>query len=172
MHRAPVVRRTPLIASPTLAPLVAAFAIGAFWLSAPGTAKGAEVITLTQTPCQFLESEPQDHGFTSSSKADCEAINGKTGKDRLAKAKVMRLKAGDYVFRVTNKNVPYQLGFWIREADYNWLNPLHKATKTSVSGGGLTQGKTQDYKVTLKPGEYLYSCPLNPTPDYKIIVES
>jgi len=39
-----------------------------------------------------------------------------------------------------------------------------------VSGGGLTTGTTKDYEVELEPGEYLYSCPLNPTPDYKLIV--
>jgi hypothetical protein len=40
----------------------------------------------------------------------------------------------------------------------------------SASGGGLTTGKSQDYPITLKPGEYVYSCPLNNTPDYKLIV--
>jgi hypothetical protein len=74
------------------------------------------------------------------------------------------------VFRVTNENVPYELGFWLREEDYNWKNPLDKLTKISVSGGGLTTGKTKDYDVELKPGTYLYSCPLNPTPDYKLVV--
>ncbi|PIW26494.1 MAG: hypothetical protein COW30_14820 [Rhodospirillales bacterium CG15_BIG_FIL_POST_REV_8_21_14_020_66_15] len=131
----------------------------------------AEIITLTQTPCQFVETEGGDLGFKSQASADCESINAKTATERLAKAKVLRLKPGEYVFRVTNKNVPYDLGFWIREHDYNWLNPLHKATKTSVSGGGLAPGTTKDYKVTLKPGEYLYSCPLNPTPNYRIVVE-
>ena len=74
------------------------------------------------------------------------------------------------MFRVTNKSVPYSLGFWLREADYDWKNPLHKLTKLSVSGGGLTTGTSKDYEVTLAPGEYLYSCPLNTTPDYKLVV--
>jgi len=132
-------------------------------------AQAAEIIELTQTPCQFLEVE-DDYGFESKKKADCDAINAKTGKDRLAKAKVLELKPGEYIFRVANKNVPYELGFWLRSKGYDWRNPLHKVTKTSVSGGGLTMGKTQDYKVTLKPGEYVYSCPLNTTLDYKIKV--
>jgi hypothetical protein len=66
--------------------------------------------------------------------------------------------------------VPYELGFWLREHDYNWKNPIHKLTKVSVSGGGLVTGATQDYEGELEPGEYLYSCPLNPTPDYKLVV--
>ena len=146
--------------------LAAAFA-------APATsAQEARIIELTQVACQFLESENGvDHGFTTTSKADCEAINGETGAERLAEAKVIELEAGTYVFRVTNQDVPYDLGFWLREHDYNWKNPLHQLTKTSVSGGGLAPGTTKDYEVELEPGEYLYSCPLNTTPDYRLVVK-
>ena len=31
-------------------------------------------------------------------------------------------------------------------------------------------GKSRDYAIDLEPGEYVYSCPLNPTPDYRLIV--
>jgi len=147
--------------------------IGAVLLAAaPGLrAQEATVIELTQVPCQFLESENGvDRGFTSTKKADCDAINARTGEARLAEAKVLELKPGRYIFRVTNKNVPYELGFWLRESDYNWLNPLDKLTKLSVSGGGMTIGTTQDYAVELSEGDYLYSCPLNPTPNYRLVV--
>lgn len=130
----------------------------------------AEVITLTQTPCQFVEPEGGDAGYSSSEKADCVAINDASGDERVAQSDVITLKPGDYVFRVTNQSVPYALGFWLREADYDWKNPVHKLTKISVSGGGLTTGTSKDYAVTLEPGEYLYSCPLNTTPDYKLVV--
>lgn len=136
------------------------------------SAADTTVITLTQVGCQFVESENGvDHNYQPKSEADCNRINAETGGDRLAKAKAIELKPGKYVFRVTNKNVPYQLGFWLRDSDYEPGNPLHKLSKTSVSGGGLTMGKTRDYEVDLKPGEYLYSCPLNPTPDYKLVVK-
>ena len=136
------------------------------------SAKEPTVIELTQIACQFLESENGvDHGFTTSKKADCEAINGETGAERLAEAKVIELEPGTYIFRVTNQDVPYELGFWLREHDYNWKNPLHKLSKTSVSGGGLAPGTTKDYEVVLEPGEYLYSCPLNTTPDYRLVVK-
>ncbi|MBL6932170.1 MAG: hypothetical protein ISR45_04420 [Rhodospirillales bacterium] len=131
--------------------------------------QSAEIIELTQTPCQFIDVEA-DQGFKSNKKADCEAINARTAKSRLEKARVLELKPGDYVFRVTNKNVPYELGFWLREKDYDWRNPLHKLSKISVSGGGLTTGVSREYQVSLKPGEYLYSCPLNTTPDYRLVV--
>lgn len=151
---------------------VALPALSALLLTAPAGAQEATVIELTQTPCQFLESEHGvDHGYKSTSEADCKTINAETGAERVAKSEVMILKPGKYVFRVTNKNVPYELGFWLREQDYNWKNPLHKLNKISVSGGGLVEGETQDYEVELKPGDYLYSCPLNPTPDYHIKVQ-
>ncbi|MFQ5619425.1 MAG: hypothetical protein ACE5FR_10665 [Rhodospirillales bacterium] len=128
-------------------------------------AQPATVITLTQTACQFVETENGvDHGFRSTKKADCKAINAGTSADRLAGAKVLELKPGKYIFRVTNKNVPYSLGFWLRGKG------LGRITLPSVSGGGLAVGTTRDYAVDLKKGEYLYSCPLNPTPDYRLVV--
>jgi len=133
-----------------------------------GTAQAAEptVINLTQTACQFVEAEGMDHGFTSARKADCEAINKSSGDERLAQSKTLELKPGKYVFRVKNENVPYELGFWLRGDGL-----VSRATLPSVSGGGLTQGATKDYVIELVEGEYVYSCPLNPTPDYKIVVK-
>lgn len=155
--------------------LVAAGAAAALGTAAVAAtdAKKITVIELTQVGCQFVESENGvDHNYKTGKKADCEAINAKTGAERLAKAKVLKLKPGDYVFRVSNKNVPYPLGFWLRSKDYDRFNPLHRLSKTSVSGGGLATGTSKEYAVTLKPGEYAYSCPLNPTPDYRIVVEN
>jgi len=153
----------------SLATVAAAFA------AAPGVAVSADpaatVITLTQTGCQFLETEKGiDHGFNPAHSDDCRKINAATGSDRVKAAEVLMLKPGKYVFRVHNNAVPYEVGFWVRESDFEFGNPLHKLTKTSVSGGGLSVGVTKDYEVELKEGEYFYSCPLNPTPDYRIIV--
>ncbi len=159
---------TRLFAALAAVVLTAAVASGAQRASAGE----ATVIDLTQIPCQFVESENGvDHGFTTTRKADCDAINARTGAERLDKSKVLELMPGKYVFRVVNKNVPYDLGFWLREHDYDWRNPIHKLTKTSVSGGGLGPGQTKDYHVELEPGEYLYSCPLNTTPDYRLVVK-
>ena len=153
----------------------ALLAVTAVVSAASQSVRSAEprVIELTQTGCQFLESENGiDRGFEPKSADDCNRINADTGDQRLAEAKVLELAPGSYTFRVTNSDVPYELGFWVREADYELGNPLHKLTKTSVSGGGLTMGNTNEYTVELAPGEYLYSCPLNPTPDYRIEVKS
>jgi len=141
-------------------------------LLAVGGANGASsgdatVVELSQTGCQFVESENGiDHGYAPKSADDCKAINQKTGGERLDTAKVLKLKPGKYVFRVTHENVPYELGFWLRGEGL-----LGRATLPSVSGGGLTAGATRDYAIELEPGEYLYSCSLNPTPDYRLVVE-
>ena len=124
------------------------------------------VINFTQVGCQFIESENGvDHGYTTRSAKDCERINRDTASQRLGEARTLVLRPGKYVFRVFNKNVPYALGFWLRGTGFGRL------TLPSVSGGGLTLGKSQDYVITLKPGEYVYSCPLNPTPDYRLVVK-
>ncbi|MBI4195165.1 MAG: hypothetical protein HY526_08810 [Betaproteobacteria bacterium] len=137
-----------------------------FALPVYGATDLPRVIELTQLPCQFLESENGiDRKYVSRSIKDCEAINAKTSKERLAGAKVLELKAGKYVFRVTNRNVPYELGFWLRGA-----STVARVTLPSVSGGGLLPGRTRDYEIDLKPGEYVYSCPLNTTPDYRLTV--
>ncbi|MEQ8707990.1 MAG: hypothetical protein RIC36_03305 [Rhodospirillales bacterium] len=143
----------------------------ALTLGMASAASSQDVIELTQTGCQFVEPEGTDLGHNPQQADDCRTINTESGSERLSKSETLTLKPGKYTFKVANKNVPYELGFWIRDADYDWRNPLHKVTKTSVSGGGLYEGVTKEYTVELKPGEYLYSCPLNPTPDYRIIVQ-
>ena len=146
--------------------LTAVAVLGGFALGGAAHAAEPTVIELTQVGCQFVESENGvDHGFKTTQASDCEAINERTGEERLEKAKVLRLKPGKYVFKVTNENVPYPLGFWVRGDGV-----LNRARLPSVSGGGLTMGKTRDYEIDLKPGEYVYSCPLNPTPNYKLVV--
>ena len=123
------------------------------------------VITLTQTGCQFLEPEGKDHEFKTQAAADCTAINKQNGDERLNASTPLELKPGKYIFRVTNQNVPYELGFYLRGTG------LGRLTLPKVSGGGLTTGQTQDYHIDLKAGSYVYSCPLNPTPDYSLVVK-
>ena len=149
-----------------LAPVIAFSLFAVFFPFGGADAAEPTVITLTQTGCQFVEIEGVDHGFKTKSAADCKAINAKTFKDRLAKAKTIELKPGKYIFRVTNKNVPYPLGFYLRGSG------LRRFTLPNVSGGGLVLGKSIDYEINLKTGEYVYSCPLNPTPDYRLVVKN
>ncbi|MFT6916974.1 MAG: hypothetical protein ACJAWL_003318 [Motiliproteus sp.] len=148
----------------TLRPLILATLLTAYALI--NSASASTMIELTQVPCQFLESEAgTNHGFRSAGAKDCKQINTDTAAARLEAIEPLILKPGKYLFRVTNQNVPYALGFWLRGEGL-----IGRATLPSVSGGGMTTGTTLEYEIELKPGRYLYSCPLNPTPDYPLIV--
>ena len=144
---------------------IALFAAIAFSFTAPSAIADSEpqVIVLTQTPCQFIETEKEMLKDPPRSYNGCKKFNKKTeGRRPLIP---LTLKPGKYIFRVTNKNVPYDLGFWLRGKGFR------RAILPSVSGGDIALGETKDYKITLKKGEYVYSCPLNPTPDYPLTVE-
>lgn len=144
---------------------ITATALMAVGIKLAAAAEIPTIIDLTQVPCQFTESEDGiDHGFQSQRKADCEAINARSGDRRVSDSKILELKPGKYIFRVTNKSVPYELGFWLRGQGFGRL------TLPSVSGGGLTPGVTKDYVIELTEGDYYYSCPLNTTPDYQLVV--
>lgn len=124
----------------------------------------ASVINLTQVGCQFVEVESQDYQYQTTSAQDCKKINSETLDSRKSGFKPLELKPGKYIFRVKNANVSYPLGFYLRGEGIKNVN-LPK-----VSGGGLTQGTTKDYEITLTSGNYVFSCPLNPTPDYPVVV--
>ncbi len=143
--------------------LIAAYLIVNIFLPALASGEEPTIIKLTQTPCTIIEAENNPEEFVSRSSEDCVRINKETSGKR--SLKVLRLKPGRTIFRVMNKNVPYDLGFWVRGKG------LGRISLPSASGAGLKTGKTLDYVVDLKPGKYLYSCPLNPTPDYPLIVE-
>jgi len=134
-------------------------------LLSPSVLLAVPTITLTQTACQFIEPENGDQNYQVNSYMGCEEINHVTADKRLEKSGVLQLKAGEYVFRVYNKDVPYVLGFWLRGEG------LGRITLPSTSGGGIQTGGYKDYRIKLIKGEYVYSCPLNPTPDYKLTVE-
>ena len=94
----------------TLPATLRATALGAIagaGLIGAAQASSPKIINLTQVGCQFIESENGANlGYMPKKKADCVAINGKTGAKRLTAARVLELKPGDYKFRVVNKNVP------------------------------------------------------------------
>lgn len=141
------------------------FAAIAFSFTVPAAIADTDpqVIVLTQTPCQFIETERELLKDPPRSYNGCKKFNKKTAATRPIIP--LKLKSGKYIFRVKNKNVPYDLGFWLRGKGFS------RAILPSVSGGGIKLGKSKDYKITLKKGEYVYSCPLNPTPDYPLVVE-
>ncbi len=135
-----------------------------FTLPAKSQSNSAQIIELTQTGCQFLETESKNYNFPTTKAKDCKQFNSETLSQRKSEFKPLSLPAGEYIFRVTNQNVPYNLGFYLRGQG------VGRITLPKVSGGGLTQNTTKDYPVTLTKGKYWISCPLNPTPDYPLVV--
>ena len=77
----------------------------------------------------------------------------------------LKLKPGKYIFSGKNENVDHEVGFVLSRKGF-----LMKKNITLLRG--LYEGQTKQSEVVdLKPGEYQYFCPLNPTPEYTIQVE-
>ena len=86
--------------------------------------------------------------------------------------KGLSLKPGKYQFRITNINVNKDLGFVIQKASDKDNDVMKTAIENSFTIAPISKGDTQlTGIVELKEGEYIYSCPLNPTPKYNITVK-
>ena len=81
------------------------------------------------------------------------------------------LEAGTYSFDVTNTGVDHEVGLVLapKKEDITAEDHLQSAYVSET----VKEGDTQACKgeVTLEKGEYVYFCPLNPTPQYTITVE-
>lgn len=76
------------------------------------------------------------------------------------------LAPGKYKFNITNADVNKEVGFYIHEVGTKQPVPNSMPNATIKKGETISTGI-----VELKSGTYEYSCPLNPTPEYKIIVK-
>lgn len=84
----------------------------------------------------------------------------------------LSLKPGKYQFRVVNKDVEKDLGFVIQKAADKKGDVMKTAVPNSFTTAMVKKGEAQYTGVVdLKAGEYVYSCPLNPTPHYAISVK-
>ena len=82
----------------------------------------------------------------------------------------LKLKAGKpYVFEVVNNGVDHEIGFVIApKGKTDQANHISNAyLKSTISDGETAQSN----EVVLEKGEYVYFCPLNPTPQYTLIVK-
>ena len=82
----------------------------------------------------------------------------------------LTLEAGKpYVFEVANSGVDHKVGFVVApEGKTDQANHIQNAYLKSTIKDGET---AESNEVVLEKGTYVYFCPLNPTPQYKIIVE-
>ncbi len=81
------------------------------------------------------------------------------------------LEEGTYTFEVTNKGIDKEVAFVLAPAkeglqQEDWISD---AMLTSAIADGQTASSTKPVK--LEKGEYLYFCPLNSTPQYKLTVK-
>ena len=77
------------------------------------------------------------------------------------------LEEGDYIFEISNNNVGHQVGFVLAPKS----NPEAHIKTAYVTKAVENNSKERSNKTTLTKGEYIYFCPLNPTPQYTLIVK-
>ena len=81
--------------------------------------------------------------------------------------KEVTLEPGDYIFEISNNNVGHQVGFVLAPKS----NP-DAHIKTAYVTKVVDNNTTESSNVThLEKGEYVYFCPMNPTPQYTLIVK-
>ena len=81
--------------------------------------------------------------------------------------KKITLSEGTYIFEIANNKVGHNVGFVLAPK-----SDVNKHIKSAyVTKPVANNSKSTSNKVTLKKGEYVYFCPLNPTPKYTLVVE-
>jgi plastocyanin len=81
------------------------------------------------------------------------------------------LKEGSYIFEISNNNVGHDVGFVLIKKGTDASKPENHI-KTAYVTEVVANNKTQKSNVTvLEKGEYVYFCPMNPTPQYTLTVE-
>jgi uncharacterized cupredoxin-like copper-binding protein len=84
----------------------------------------------------------------------------------------VKLKPGSYQFEVVNKGVDHEVAFFLQKESDKENKEFSSALKDSGLPKLLKNGESAKTGVVeLSKGKYVYSCPLNPTPHYTIIVE-
>lgn len=82
----------------------------------------------------------------------------------------LKLEAGQpYVFDVENKSVNHPVGFVI--APVGMTDENHHIKEAYISKMVDEGQSAKSNEVVLEKGEYVYFCPMNPTPEYKITVD-
>ena len=124
---------------------------------------GVRLLTLTISPCMFLDGEQDPVPARARDTAGCARINRATLPTRKGNFIRLRVPAGDYVVRVYNKGVPWPVDFQLKGA--------HDPSLPKTGGGAIKDGSGADFRVKMTPGVYEYSSPAVASPGYQIIVE-
>ncbi len=85
--------------------------------------------------------------------------------------KALTLSEGSYVFEVSNNHAAKEVGLVLVPKGKDASKPENHI-KTAYVTTVVKEGKTEKTNVTkLSKGEYVYFCPLNPTPQYTLTVK-
>ncbi|WP_406685426.1 cupredoxin domain-containing protein [Seonamhaeicola sp. MEBiC1930] len=85
--------------------------------------------------------------------------------------KEVTVNEGTYVFAVSNNHAAMEVGLVLVQKGKDASNPDNHI-KTAYVTEVVKEGETQKTKPTkLTKGEYVYFCPLNPTPQYTLKVQ-
>ena len=79
----------------------------------------------------------------------------------------LTLEAGAYQFEIVNNNVGKDVGFVVAPA----ATPDQHIQEAYVTEVVKNNSSQKTNIVNLTPGEYIYFCPLNQTPQYKLTVK-
>ena len=85
--------------------------------------------------------------------------------------KSLKLAEGNYIFEIANKNVGHQVGFVLVPKGKDASQPENHISTAYVTKAVENNTKETSKMTSLTKGEYIYFCPLNPTPQYTLTVE-
>ena len=85
--------------------------------------------------------------------------------------KEVTLEAGSYIFEVANNNVGHQVGFVLVPKGKDASKPENHIKTAYVTKAVDNNSKETSNITNLETGEYVYFCPMNPTPQYTLIVK-
>lgn len=85
--------------------------------------------------------------------------------------KDLTLKEGSYIFEISNNNVGHQVGFVLVPKGKDASKPENHIQTAYVTKVVDNNSKETSKVTVLEKGEYVYFCPMNPTPQYTLTVE-
>jgi len=83
----------------------------------------------------------------------------------------LTLKEGSYVFEISNNNVGHQVGFVLVPKGKDASKPENHIQTAYVTKVVDNNSKEKSNVTVLEKGEYVYFCPMNPTPQYTLTVK-
>tara|TARA_R110002051_G_scaffold137916_4_gene210586 strand:+ start:12462 stop:12848 length:387 start_codon:yes stop_codon:yes gene_type:complete len=85
--------------------------------------------------------------------------------------KSITVSEGTYIFDVANNNVGKDVGLVLVKKGKDAAKPENHIQTAYVTAAVKNNTVGHSKETKLEKGEYVYFCPLNPTPQYSLIVE-